>query len=79
MGMISSRRISRILAIAGLGAALVYFIVMRHWEHFLEIAPYLIFLACPLMHLLPGGHGAHGGHAEHGKSDLEAGKRRDAP
>jgi hypothetical protein len=58
MTMISSHSISRRLAIAGLVAAVVYFIVMRHWEHFLAFAPYLIFLACPLMHLM-GGHGRH--------------------
>ena len=47
------------LAIAG------YFLVMEHKAHLegvLYYLPYLLLLACPLMHLfMHGGHG-HGGH-----------------
>ncbi len=45
-------------------AAIVAFYVLReHWGHALGIAPYLLLLACPLMHMfMHGGHGhQHGG------------------
>jgi hypothetical protein len=35
----------------------------EHWGHALGFAPYLLFLACPLMHLFHG----HGGH-DHGRT-----------
>jgi hypothetical protein len=36
----------------------------RHNAHIGQLLPFLILLACPLMHLF--GHGGHGGHAGHG-------------
>lgn len=50
-------------------AVIVAFYVLReHWGHALGIAPYLLLLACPLMHIF--GHGGHGhqGHGDEGKS-----------
>jgi hypothetical protein len=44
-------------------AAAVAWLVLRHGAHLLEVAPFLIVLACPLMHLF--GHGRHGGHVSH--------------
>lgn len=43
--------------------AIVGFYVLReHWGHALGVAPYLLLLACPLMHVFM--HGGHGhGHA----------------
>ena len=38
---------------AGVGAALL---VIDHWAHVLGVLPYLVLLACPLMHLLHRGH-----------------------
>jgi uncharacterized membrane protein len=49
------------LALAALG---VYLFVM-HTGHTLAALPYLLLLACPLMHLLM--HGGHGHH--HGKRE----------
>lgn len=43
-------------------AAAVAWLVLRHGAHLLEGAPFLIVLACPLMHLF--GHGGHG-HSGH--------------
>ena len=39
--------------------AIVGFYVLReHWGHALGVAPYLLLLACPLMHIfMHGGHG----------------------
>ena len=46
------------LAIAG------FFLITEHTAHLLGILPYLLLLACPLIHLLHGGHGR--GHGSHG-------------
>jgi len=43
-------------------AAAVAWLFFRHNEHLLQLLPFLIILACPLMHVFGhGGHG-HGGH-----------------
>ena len=48
-----------------------YFFWTDHRAHILAFLPYLIFLACPLMHLLHrGGHG-------HGNAASAAGPRHD--
>ena len=46
------------LAVAG------FYLVTEHTAHFLGALPFLIFLACPLMHLF-----MHHGHGGHGKDD----------
>lgn len=43
------------LAIAG------FFLVIEHRAHLLGVLPFLLLLACPLMHFMHGGHGGHGG------------------
>ena len=44
------------LAIAG------FFLVTEHRAHLLGILPFVIVLACPLLHVfMHGGHGGHGG------------------
>lgn len=53
------------LAIAG------YFLLTEHRAHVVPYLPFLLLLACPLMHLfMHGGHGGHGGH-EHDNRDNE--------
>ena len=48
------------LAVAG------FFLFTEHRAHVLGVLPYLLLLACPLMHLfMHGGHGSHGGDAKH--------------
>lgn len=50
-----------LLAVAG-----GWYLWTRHEPHVLQVLPYLLLLACPLMHLvMHRGHGHHGGH-EHG-------------
>jgi len=46
-----------------IGFALIagYFLVMEHQAHVFNALPYLLLLACPLLHLFHG-HGGHGGH-----------------
>lgn len=37
---------------ASLALILVFYILREHWGHVLGYLPYLILLACPLMHLI---------------------------
>lgn len=53
------------LAIAG------FLLFTEHRAHVLGVLPYLLLLACPLMHLLHG-HGGHG-HAKHSDTGDGAG------
>jgi len=50
-----------IWTVAAIGVALL---VVDHWAHMLGILPYLVILACPVMHFVMHrghGHGGHGG------------------
>ena len=45
-----------------LGAVAAYFLLTEHRAHFLGALPFLLLLACPLMHVfMHHGHGGHGG------------------
>ncbi|WP_105436649.1 DUF2933 domain-containing protein [Neorhizobium sp. T25_13] len=46
---------------ASLAIVLIFYILREHWAHALGLGPYLLLLACPLLHLFHG----HGGH-DHG-------------
>jgi hypothetical protein len=52
-----------------LASAALFWLLRDHWGHALGIAPYLLFLACPVMHLfMDHGHNHgnhHNGHARH--------------
>jgi hypothetical protein len=57
-------RINQWLLWVGLAAA-VGWMFYRHNAHVAQLLPFLILLACPLMHLFGhGGHGGHGGHRD---------------
>ena len=44
------------------GAVAAYFLLSEHRAHFFGALPFLLLLACPLMHMfMHGGHGGHGG------------------
>jgi len=46
-------------------AAAVAWLVVRHGAHLVELLPFLLILACPLMHLFGHGHGnSHKSHGE---------------
>ena len=34
-----------------------FFLITEHGAHLFGVLPYLLLLACPLMHLMHGGHG----------------------
>lgn len=42
----------------------VFFALREHWAHALGLLPYVILLACPLMHLFHGHSDGHH-HADH--------------
>ena len=62
-------------------AAAVAWLFFRHSAHLFEIAPFLIILACPLMHLFGHGHGGHGHGSQHEKTESRRSDERsgDAP
>ena len=47
-----------------LGAVAAYFLLSEHRAHFFGALPFLLLLACPVMHMFM--HGGHGGHGRHG-------------
>lgn len=56
-----------LLFAVSLGLVGAFFLLREHWQHALRFAPYLLLLACPLLHLFHGhGHGAHGSHRAQG-------------
>jgi hypothetical protein len=51
-------------------AIAAFFLISEHRAHALGFLPYLLFLACPLLHMFHhGGHGEHGSDAQ--KQPLE--------
>ena len=67
------------------GAIAAYFLLSEHRAHFFGALPFLLLLACPLMHVfMHSGHGGHGGgHAGHGggkqAADTPASKAAEQP
>jgi Protein of unknown function (DUF2933) len=39
------------------GLIIAFYLLREHWGHALGVLPYLLLLACPLLHLF--GHGGH--------------------
>lgn len=59
--------------LAGLTLIIVvaFFVLREHWGHVAGFWPYLLLLACPLMHLFHG----HGGHGHHHGSARDEGPK----
>lgn len=55
-------------AALGLIAAVSYFLLVEHRQHFFEYLPFIIILLCPLIHVFM--HGSHGKH-EHQDTSKE--------
>lgn len=54
------------LVLIGFTLVGAFFLLTEHRAHVFGYLPYLLLLACPLMHLFGhGGHGGHGGHETH--------------
>lgn len=62
----SHRRSKWGIALLMLVAIGVFALLREHWAHVAGYWPYLLLLACPLMHLF-GHHGGHGHGHDHGK------------
>ncbi len=60
------------LNIALLGFVLIigFFLVTEHWAHVYGYLPYILLLACPLLHIL--GHGGHGSHGDDTEENLRS-------
>jgi hypothetical protein len=56
-------------------AIAAFFVVTEHAAHALGALPYLLLLACPLLHFLHGGHGRHGGRRGEGDPRRPTGDR----
>lgn len=71
-------RPARALWVAAAMTALIaaFFLLREHWGHVAGYWPYLLLLACPVMHLFHG-HGGHGHHGHHG-ADTGRSTNRDA-
>jgi peptidoglycan/LPS O-acetylase OafA/YrhL len=56
-----------------------FFLLTEHTAHVFGVLPWLLILACPLMHLfMHHGHGGHGGHgpaSRPGPNDKDGGGR----
>jgi hypothetical protein len=64
------------LGLVVFGAVAAYFLLSEHRAHFLGALPYLLVLACPLMHVfMHHGHGAH----RHGRGEPQAGPDKPEP
>ncbi|PUE58555.1 hypothetical protein B9Z44_02440 [Limnohabitans curvus] len=62
----SSRYAIGLLVIGGVAA---YFLLTEHLAHVVGALPFLLLLACPLMHVFM--HGGHGHHHGHNNSDAQ--------
>jgi hypothetical protein len=66
------------LVLVGFLLIAAFFVLTEHTAHVLGVLPYLLLLACPLLHLFHRGHGSHGRpgphdrHADHGAGDGES-------
>ncbi len=67
---------SGIVAICMIGVV-SYFLLMEHRAHLFQALPYLILLACPLMHVFMHGSHKHSGH-HHGPGARSAQDAEDA-
>ena len=67
-------RINQWLLWIGLAAAVAW-LFFGHGEHIVRLVPFLILLACPLMHVF--GHGSHGGHGDHSSRQQDEALEKD--
>lgn len=53
----------------GFAAVAAFFLVVEHTAHVFGVLPWLLILACPLMHIFMHRHGGHGGHGGHRRGE----------
>lgn len=72
MGSLDFGRGFLIMLATAVAAGVAFYVLREHWAHALGLAPYLLFLACPLMHLF-----MHRGHKHAaGSPDTRAAKKQ---
>lgn len=69
-------RINQWLLWIGLAAAVAWMFI-GHTAHLWQLLPFLILLACPLIHLL--GHGSHGAHGDRSDTKTKDDARQASP
>ncbi len=57
MGDSNAKRVA-LLTAASFAIVAAFYLLREHWGHALGTLPYLLLLACPLLHMFHG-HGAH--------------------
>jgi hypothetical protein len=57
-----------------IGSIGAYFLLTRHYVHVLDALPFLLLLACPLMHIF-----MHHGHASQGTAERQSSESQDHP
>lgn len=63
-----------------IGSVTGYFLVTEHWAHFMGALPYLLLLACPLMHVfMHGGHGDNHENGDHGSDEKKQNIQKSSP
>jgi len=73
--MFSCFRTTKGLALLAVAVVVGGYFVIWHQQHVAAALPFLVILACPLMHLfMHGGHGGHGNHQH--KTGAEQSKPR---
>ncbi len=60
-----------------IGGVAAYFLLTEHLAHVVGFLPFLLLLACPLMHIFM--HGGHGHHHQQKKSDPSDNKKSREP
>ncbi len=60
------------VAVIGFGLVAAFYVLREHYAHALGALPYLLLLACPLMHLFM--HHRHDGHPGHQTDRRETGR-----
>lgn len=67
-------RLNQWLLWLGLAAAVAW-LLWRHGAHVVEVIPFLLILACPLLHLLGHGSHRHGGSPHDGSAGHDSHQR----
>jgi hypothetical protein len=73
-GFFASRANIVLLGFLAIGG---YFLVTEHWAHIVPFLPWLLLLACPLMHVFM--HHGHGGHRNDTHRDVSSDDRPNEP
>lgn len=72
------------MVVVALASGALFYLLREHWRHTFGMLPYLLFLACPLIHFFMHGKHGHGHHhnpnganivVDHSPTDIVARKK----